>query len=165
MPGYLGADYPRVWPVPGIEADVHLGFDNTRRYALDTPLGAVDWATLLPYSNGTVFLGPHHRPFTPSLFQSLHCLGVMRAALEVAYARRADGRPPLDAYAHDIEWCAGYIRQTTLCAADLTAENVKAVQGRSVTDTDGTHVCRDWTAVYAAAEENWKEHQAVYNVA
>jgi hypothetical protein len=127
---------------------------------MSSSLGIADWATLFPSSNGTLFLGPSFRPYTPALFHHLHCLDVMRGALAEEYVRAEKGLPPKDRQEAETEHCANYVRQSVLCASDLTVENVKATSGLSVTDTDGTHVCRDWSAVYDAAEENWKEYQA-----
>lgn len=158
--GYLDVDYPSQWPIHGLSEPVHLGFENSHRYMLSSDIGAADWNSLYPTSNGTLYLGPSLQPFTPALFHRIHCLNVIRGSLSEEFARAKEGLPPKDQRATEAEHCMNYARQSTLCASDTTINNVRKSGGSSITAWEVTHICRDWTAVYAAAEQNWKDYQA-----
>ncbi|KAG1798716.1 hypothetical protein EV424DRAFT_1332873, partial [Suillus variegatus] len=81
------------------------------------------------------------RLFGVSMFHQLHCLQMIRLAL-------ING--PNDHSGH----CLNFLRQAILCNSDTTLDPRLGV----------THICRDWSQVYAYIEENqrspvWAEHK------
>lgn len=53
--------------------------------------------------------------------------------------------------------CLNYLRQTTLCSADLTLEPGDFVTRNFETDRVGAlHTCRDWSAAYNMMKERWE---------
>lgn len=54
--------------------------------------------------------------------------------------------------------CLNYLRQTILCAADLTLEPEIELGSGNVGEGLGvTHVCKDWSKVHEFATRNWEE--------
>jgi hypothetical protein len=152
--GYSGQDYPREWPSEPLER-VHMPVEDSVHYALDTATGVAEWKTMLPSGDGVLHLGPDKRQFTISLFHQLRCLNVLRAAMLLELDRVNEGPPEQDWQTPSTHHCMSYIRQTVLCRANLRLESVKAPYGLSVTNSDVTHTCRDWTVAYNAAEDNY----------
>ncbi|KIJ44342.1 hypothetical protein M422DRAFT_168394 [Sphaerobolus stellatus SS14] len=154
--GYLGGDYPNVWPLPPLEM-VHMTFENTVHYAFDSELGDAEWNATLPLGGTTLYLGPSSRPFTLSLFHQLRCINIIRKELQEYYANNSPtaeiGRPAL------VEHCMNYLRQMVLCSSDLHLESVRAPKGNHLTVPDVTHKCRDWNPIYEAAENNYWEYK------
>ena len=76
------------------------------------------------------------------MLHQLHCLDVVR----VGMATNRTG------FTHHVEHCVRYLRQTVLCAADVTLEPAYRAEkeGAWMWAADGigsVHRCRDWTAV------------------
>jgi hypothetical protein len=92
------------------------------------------------------------RLFGVSMFHQIHCLQMIRLAL-------ING--PNDHSGH----CLNFLRQAILCNSDTTLDPVY-ING-SMAGSNGlgvTHICRDWSQVYAYIEENqrgsvWAEHK------
>ncbi|KAI0775094.1 hypothetical protein BD413DRAFT_653610 [Trametes elegans] len=153
---YRGADFPHTWPLPALPT-VHLTHEDGTHYAIDTPLGVAEWNATLPRGGALVRLGPDLRPFTLSFFHQLRCLNIIRGALMDVYR----GVPEETREKHRIvHHCLNYVRQTVMCRADTRLETVRAPTGRPITVSDITHTCKDWTAVYKAAEENYDRYAA-----
>jgi hypothetical protein len=133
-----------------------MPFENTVHYALDTPLGIAEWDSLIPPNGGVLRLGPSHRTFTISMFHQLHCLHAVRGALAIEHSRAGVSPPVEEEQPQDVRDCMDYLRHMVLCRAELRLENVKAWGYGTVhtTEAETTHTCRDWEAVYAAAQEN-----------
>ncbi|KAL1949587.1 hypothetical protein VTO73DRAFT_8468 [Trametes versicolor] len=154
---YRGNDYPRTWTLPPLRT-AHLSHEDSFHYALDTELGIAEWNVTLPKGGAVLRLGPDHRPFTLSTFHQLRCLNIIRDTLIMLYRdQSADVGPRRVRLA---EHCMNYLRQTVSCRADLRLENVRASVGAQVTVSDITHTCKDWTAVYRAAEDNYEHYLA-----
>jgi hypothetical protein len=157
---FMGRDYPREWPIDPLE-QVHMPQEDTVHYALDTPIGIAQWQTMLPgVGDGILYLGPNRRPFSISLFHQLRCLNVLREAIVPGLKHAGHGHRDVDEQSELVRHCMGYIRQMILCRSELRLENVRIPRARSVTNSDVTHTCQDWQAVYAAAEMNHREHTA-----
>lgn len=74
----------------------------------------------------------------------LHCIGTLRDAMV----------EPKGEYGFNVtihaQHCLNYIRQWIMCSPDLTLEPFDPLKRNFALDKRGaTHVCRDWTAVYA----------------
>ena len=134
-----------------------LPFSHSTRFKLATPDGEAEWDANIP-GNGVAYLGEHKQPFTVAMMHQLRCLDIIRAAA-VAY-HASDVLDPKDAMSERemrlTEHCMNYMRQTVMCRADLTIESVRNLGAhRAVSDISRS--CRDWTSVYAAAEENYEQ--------
>ncbi|KAI0315986.1 hypothetical protein OF83DRAFT_1025891, partial [Amylostereum chailletii] len=151
---YLGRDYPQEWPLD-LGPPVHMSFSDSAHYALDTDLGRAEWNASLPRGGATVRLGGARRPFTVGMFHQVRCLDILRETYAAYYADDSPGAtvpPPARAMARH---CMNYVRQMVLCRADLRLENARTDMGNRKAESEVTHTCRDWSAVYAAAEENY----------
>ena len=150
---YEGNDYPREWSLPPLET-VRIAYEDSVHYAVDTPRGRAEWNSTLPSGGATVRLGPRGREFTVSLFHELRCLDVIRDAL-VGILTDADGDARPDGAGTLARHCMNYVRQMVQCRADLRLESIRVPVGAKKAVSDVSHTCRDWSAVHAAAEENY----------
>ncbi|KAI0719394.1 hypothetical protein C8T65DRAFT_54244 [Cerioporus squamosus] len=151
---YRGRDYPRAWLLPPL-APVHLSHEDSVHYSLETDLGVAEWNATLPSGGAVIHLGPDGRPFTVSMFHQLRCLDIIRDVVVEYYLDSSpDARPGNHKL---VQHCMNYLRQTAMCRGDLHIETVRAPSGPTVTVSAVTHSCKDWTAVYKAAEENYRE--------
>ncbi|KAG6836449.1 hypothetical protein H0H93_007881 [Arthromyces matolae] len=155
---YIGNDYPQTWPLPPLDR-VQLSLENTVHYGFGTDeLTITAWNTTLPTGGAVVRLGPGGRQFTVGMFHRLRCVAILQEILADFYANESPlaqiDRPEL---AHH---CMNYLRQMTLCTADLRLESLRASHGNQLTVPYVTHTCNDWEAVYHAAEMNYEEHLA-----
>ncbi|RDX57167.1 hypothetical protein OH76DRAFT_1394946 [Lentinus brumalis] len=152
-PAYRGRDYPRAWPLPPL-APVHLSHEDSVHYSLETEVGVAEWNATLPSGGAVIHLGPDGRPFTVSMFHQMRCLDIIRDVVVSYYLDSSPnarpGKPKL------VHHCMNYLRQTVMCRGDLHIETVRAPSGPTVTVSAVTHSCKDWTAVYDAAEENYR---------
>ncbi|KAI0749653.1 hypothetical protein C8Q80DRAFT_1218764 [Daedaleopsis nitida] len=151
---YRGRDYPRAWPLPPL-APVHLSHEDSVHYSIETDLGIAEWNATLPPGGAVVHLGPAGRPFTVSMLHQLRCLDIVREVIVDYYADASPDAVPKKQGL--VQHCMNYLRQTVMCRGDLHIETVRAPKGQQVTVSAVTHACRDWTAVYEAAEENHAE--------
>ncbi|CCM06541.1 uncharacterized protein FIBRA_08815 [Fibroporia radiculosa] len=149
LQGYYGTDYPQTWPLPPLES-VHMTLENTVHCTEDSPIRSAEWNRTLPRGGGMLHLGDDMRTFSISMFHQLRCLNIIQAS--IAESQNHIGRMPTSLDLH----CMNYIRQMILCRSSLRLESVRSVKEKSGnTVSDVTHTCRDWSAVFAAAEENY----------
>ncbi|KZT64311.1 hypothetical protein DAEQUDRAFT_698915 [Daedalea quercina L-15889] len=146
---YVGPDYPSEWPIP--VSSVLLPSDASQRFHLSSADGIAEWRAIVPNPH-TVHLGPHRQPYTVGMFHSLRCLDVVRAEM---VAPRADEAQTMLA-----RHCLNYLRQAVTCRGDLQLEPFLAPEHVRPIDLYGTYVCRDWGAVYDAAEANHVEYES-----
>lgn len=137
--------------------NVKMLVEETSQYALDSEIGTAQWAALVPPDGGVIRIPGIDVPFTISMFHQLRCLDNIRTAL----VQNQTFPEPVTAH------CMNYIRQMTLCRADLYLENVRESKAlhASVVDITGERTCKDWTKVYAAVQENHRMnlHRSMYN--
>ncbi|KAI0701952.1 hypothetical protein BC835DRAFT_1321895 [Cytidiella melzeri] len=151
---------------------VALVLEDSRHYALASPDADAEWESVYPGGGlGFVRLGPNKRFFSLSMYHQMHCLDSLRRAIlgqSGHHAGRGDDekreRRGVFKPKRDIEHsahCLNYLRQTTLCASDLTLEpeieegSQEVGEGLAV-----THVCRDWSKVHEFVKGNWEEWQS-----
>ncbi|KAJ7457319.1 hypothetical protein FB451DRAFT_1274572 [Mycena latifolia] len=145
---YIGDDFPELWPVSSSDS-VLLTAEETRWYPLHGPFAQELWATSSSKGFGYVRLGPAHRAFAVAMFHQLHCVRLMRGALDRRYDDVARGH---------MHHCLNYIRQMILCDPDLTLEPPDVLdRDFEVQRTSAIHVCNDWSVMYADAAKNWEE--------
>lgn len=88
------------------------------------------------------------------MFHQMRCLDIIRDVVVDYYLDSSpNARPGKRKLVHH---CMNYLRQTVMCRGDLHIETVRAPSGPTVTVSAVTHSCKDWTAVYDAAEENYR---------
>lgn len=149
---YIGNDHPIELPLD-LEI-VALTFEDSKYYSTSGLTAWSEWNLLDHFQQGHGFvrLGANGRLFGVSMFHQLHCLQMIRLAL-------ING--PNDHSGH----CLNFLRQAILCNSDTTLDPVYT--NGSVSGSSGlgvTHICRDWSQVYAYIEENqrspvWVEHK------
>ncbi|KAF5390968.1 hypothetical protein D9757_004013 [Collybiopsis confluens] len=150
---YRDNDHPEVWHIAEL-GDVYLNVENTVHYALDTAFGRAEWNTTLPSHGIRLHFGADaSETFTVSLFHQLYCLNVIRIALSKFSDPEVRQLPQVETVQ-----CMDYIRQMVLCRANLRLESARNPTGPGIAVADVTHTCKDWTAVYSAAQENWEAY-------
>ncbi|THH33293.1 hypothetical protein EUX98_g882 [Antrodiella citrinella] len=144
---YVGDDYPIYLPVRPAAPVVQV-MEETAHYPIYGNEARNNWALSLR-NNFSLYtlVGPEHRAFTVAMEHQLHCLRLMRAALNGAYDEQTQGH-----FTH----CLHYIRHMVLCNPNLTLEPADVMERDfEVERTGATHVCRDWRAVYGAMDDGW----------
>lgn len=122
--------------------------EETIHYAISSPEAMEEWATTQVDGGGYLRLGPPRRGFAVSMFHELHCMRLMRYALNGQYSVYARGH---------MQHCLNYLRQEILCASDVTLEPADILDRDHTMERFGSvHVCKDWEALYEDAEANWK---------
>ncbi|KZV85736.1 hypothetical protein EXIGLDRAFT_699029 [Exidia glandulosa HHB12029] len=135
---------------------VALTVEESRHFTLGTDKDDV-WHSATPrYNLGYVHLGPENRSFALSMVHEMHCLWILNRVFS------SPGNPDRIPHARH---CIGYLRHGVLCDADLTLEPGDFFErdfGEETARVGETHECRDWSAVYDAAEKNWYEKIAPF---
>ncbi|TDL20999.1 hypothetical protein BD410DRAFT_323948 [Rickenella mellea] len=152
---YIDYDYPENYPMEELK-HVLLTVEESVHYPLEGSQALFEWASSAPSATGFVRLGPTHRTLCVSMFHQLHCLRYIRNGI-------VNPRDPSSSIYHS-HHCLNYIRQSILCNPDLTLEPFDPLdRDFSVDRVGATHVCRDWSAVYAEMSKNWEHWQSFWN--
>ncbi|RPD70039.1 hypothetical protein L226DRAFT_547926 [Lentinus tigrinus ALCF2SS1-7] len=147
---YLEDDVPEYFPLINPRPHVVMSIEESVRYGIDEPQSYLEWLwTSTADDQGNLHLGPNHRFGVPSLTHQRHCLRSLRTVL--AEVDRLEG---VDL--HHTEHCLSYLREHTLCAADITLEPGDAfarnfTAERVVQDRP----CMDVEAFYASMWDQW----------
>jgi len=147
---YIGDDYP-TWYDLDI-GQVELDFAESVSYPMDGPASDEIWETLRSVKTHQAYvrLGPDRRVFALAMFHEMHCINMFRQAL------LQHDHP--NANPHHVQHCINYLRQFFLCAADSTLEPYDFMERNYTTQRFGmTRVCRDWSAIYRSADENYAD--------
>jgi hypothetical protein len=144
-PAYAGSDFPSRFDAPDSIAEMTFG--ESTIFDLDSPHAAHLWNSIRPNVHlGYVRLGEEDRLLVVSLYHALHCLTIFRRAL-VQDASLSD---------HHFEHCLNYLRQLLLCSADATLEPIDfRPVNHSFVSPSYNRQCRDWSAVFAAVDDNY----------
>ncbi|CAL1715783.1 unnamed protein product [Somion occarium] len=110
----IGTDFPPVLPVK--MGPVKIVVEESVHYALTGPDSADEYLWTAPYGDNHIRLGEDYRAFAIPMFHQLHCLRGIREALDRGLGAIHAGQ------AGHIHHCFNYIRQWTLCSADVTLE-------------------------------------------
>ena len=159
---WVGDDFP-----PTLESEIDLGLpvaltlEDSRHFPLSGEDADAEWESIYPSNSaGFVRLGPSKRFFGLSMYHQIHCLDSLRYAIlgreHPAKRMRKDVPHP--------QHCLNYLRQTILCAADLTLE--PEVQPESQDVGEGlfaTHICKDWSKVHEFVEFNSEDYEKWHN--
>lgn len=146
---FIGDDFPEsLVPDAG---KVRFVEEESVRFALDLPEAKIEWLSTSPPGTGFVALGAENRGFFVAMFHQLHCLRLFRAALTGQNNQK---------HTHH---CLNYLRQWSLCQADLTLEpgdfTTRDFEQHRV---GATHVCKDWGELYDSVSVNWRDRQLVF---
>ncbi|TFK24210.1 hypothetical protein FA15DRAFT_592771, partial [Coprinopsis marcescibilis] len=143
-----GQDYPELY-VSSNPYHVGMVAEETVNFAISSPEAMEQWATSQVGGGGFLRLGSPYRGFAIPMFHSLHCMRLMRYALDGQYSAYARGH---------MQHCLNYLRQEILCASDVAVEPADILQRDYEEVRFGSvHVCKDWEALFADAEKNWDE--------
>ena len=157
-PGWVGDDFPRKFPVDA--GPVKAVLEESVRFSLYLPEAADEWLWTAPLvGDNHVRLGPEKRMFAVPMFHELHCIRSMASVM----VNGLDSLGP--AGQGHIHHCFNYLRQWTLCDADVTLEPGDfARRNFSEERVGATHVCRDWEPVYDMVDAGWETWEA-YRIA
>ncbi|EJD46596.1 hypothetical protein AURDEDRAFT_63116 [Auricularia subglabra TFB-10046 SS5] len=135
---------------------VHKVTEDTVHYDLSSHTGRHESTSLLPRGGGILHLGRNSEPFSVSMFHQLRCLNLIgRELVDRLAADKTTQRKTPSSLSHH---CMNYLRQMVLCRADTTLESATNPYGPHIVTRAVTHTCNDWTAVYAAAEDNYARY-------
>ncbi|KAN0098113.1 protein of unknown function (DUF3328) domain containing protein [Tylopilus felleus] len=146
------ADSPAVWPANSV-APVHLAFEDSIHYGLDTPTSDAEWLSLAP-NEGLIYLGDEHQVFSISMFHELRCLDIIRKGI----VQTIDGNITIPTQL--MQHCLNYIRQMIFCRSNTMLTGF--VQS---TDADKPHSflsiqeCNDWAEIFKEVERNQEDHR------
>lgn len=153
---FIGSDVPSELPIE--YRLVKLIPEESLHYAVTGPNARLEWLWTGTEGNNDVHLGPENRVFVVAMFHELHCLRLMRTAMETGYAN-LDNREP-----QHLRHCLNYLRKWILCSADVTLEPGDFKLRDLHTDRLGaTHTCRDWEHIYSVAQQNWFDWEEFRN--
>ncbi|KAI0323818.1 hypothetical protein GY45DRAFT_1357458 [Cubamyces sp. BRFM 1775] len=160
---YIGDDFPTELPIelPRVGLAFTSGEPYFSTYADD------EWGAIFPPNDGFLPIGPPHlnRTFLLSFVHQLHCLDVLRVGyalpndapssnLESSPHGNEQGSPGgrKAEFAHHVQHCLRYLRQTILCHADTTLEESRVgwkdgKWGYLASGYGSVHRCKDWTAL------------------
>lgn len=147
--GYIGNDYPEVWPIE--RKPVLMTFDNPKHFRLDEADGIAEWAAIAP-QNGVVHLGPHRQPYTVAMLHQLKCFDILREEMVRDRSENYAGPSALGRH------CLNYIRQIVMCRGDLELESFQFASHKNPIDWHGIYECRNWEAIYSNVKRNQEEY-------
>jgi len=158
---FIGRDYPDALPLS--TRAVRMLVEESIHFSITDSEAADEWLWTAPVGDNHVRLGPDQRLFTVAMFHELHCLRNIRAAMVLP----ASTRLHIQTLGH-INHCLNYLREWTLCNADVTLEPGDFTQRNFSVDQVGTsHTCTDWMPLYKLEEKNWlewKEYRESHNL-
>ena len=147
---FIGSDHPEHLPIS--RRRVRMSVEESVHYDVTLPEAALEWLYTAPLGDNDVRLGPDRRLFAVAMFHELHCFRGIREALDGGLANL-----PALLQGH-VNHCFNYLRQWTLCAADVTLEHGDFTQRNFTTQRVGaTHTCVDWDPVYDMVGTNWHD--------
>lgn len=153
-----GDDYPPYLPLD-LGDPVAMVLEDSRHYSLNSSDAEAEWQSIYPGRlQGFIHLGPKKRFFSLSLYHQIHCLDSLRHAILGSQGHGQGGHGHVGA--RDVEHsahCLNYLRQTIMCAADLTLEPEIVPGSQDVGEGLGAvHICRDWSKVHEYVGKNWE---------
>ena len=129
-----------------------MSVEESVRYDIGAPEAFQEWLwTSTPHDMGNTHMGPNNRIGVIALTHQQHCLRALRTALD------AD-EVPTDHALHHAEHCLSFLRESTLCAADITLEPGDAFTRNFTAErVGGERECMDAEAFYASMLTRWNE--------
>lgn len=147
---FVGTDHPKGLPVS--EKLVKMTVEESAHYGITDPEAEEEWLWTGTTGDGHVRIGEEKRMFAVAMFHQLHCLRRIRSTLVERWGNIPEGRK------RHILHCFNYLRQWTLCNADVTLEKGDFARRNFTTERRGaTHTCIDWVPAYEYMTEKWFE--------
>ncbi|KAK0500810.1 hypothetical protein EDD18DRAFT_1145962 [Armillaria luteobubalina] len=144
---FIDNDFPEHWPLN--LPNVLMIMEESSHYGISGLDSREEWATTATYGFGYLRLGQEQRRFALSMWHQLHCLRLMRTALDGDYGQGVR---------EHMQHCLAYFRQMILCNPDLTLEPADMLtRNYEIQRTGATHVCKDWSKVYDAMGRNYND--------
>ncbi|EJD45503.1 hypothetical protein AURDEDRAFT_64321, partial [Auricularia subglabra TFB-10046 SS5] len=150
----IGEDHPEylIKPDKVPEVTVVIDYDARFPYAFDTDAPPYRWTGRYDDPKNWLILGPRMHAYRPVMAHKLHCVQIIHDAIQTADP---------DPFFEHVQHCLSYLRQTTLCEADLTLEDPRVMDlDLSGLSDDATHVCGDWNVVWRESERRVDEWRA-----
>ncbi|KAL6309444.1 hypothetical protein BKA93DRAFT_723845 [Sparassis latifolia] len=141
---------PRITKVLPTEAPlVKMVVEESAHYSLDDPEADGEWLWTVSVGDNYIRLGPEKRTFAIPMIHELHCLRNIQRIIEHGF---------MPAHEEHTHHCLNYMRQWTLCSADVALEpGPFETRDFDVERIGATHTCRDWEVVYDFVRDNWRE--------
>ncbi|TFK18153.1 hypothetical protein FA15DRAFT_683358 [Coprinopsis marcescibilis] len=147
---WIGRDHPKRLPIE--ERPVKMIAQESVHFPLTGAEAKDEWLWTATMGDGHVRIGKDMRMFAVSMFHQLHCLRGVQNALAKGWKTLHPARRG------HINHCFNYIRQWTLCNADLTLEPGDFAKRNFTEQRAGaTHTCVDWVPAYDFMNEKWRE--------
>ncbi|KAK0433993.1 hypothetical protein EV421DRAFT_1892846 [Armillaria borealis] len=144
---FIDNDFPEHWPLD--LPNVLMMMEESSHYGISGLDSREEWATTATYGFGYLRLGQEQRRFALSMWHQLHCLRLMRTALDGDYDQGVRGH---------MQHCLTYLRQMILCNPDLTLEPADMLtRNYEIKRMGATHICKDWSKVYDAMGRNYND--------
>ena len=127
-----------------------MSVEESVRFGIHPPPAALEWLwTATVDDRGNVHMGPNGRFGVVGITHELHCLRALRDVLDTVDV-------PVGHDLHHSEHCLSFLREHTLCAADITLEPGDAF-ARNFTAERVTveRECMDVEAFYASMWTQW----------
>ncbi|KAI0325748.1 hypothetical protein GY45DRAFT_1329856 [Cubamyces sp. BRFM 1775] len=149
---WIEDDVPERLSLVNPRPKVLMPLEESVRFGIHEPPSDAEWLwQSTPDDGGNVHLGPNHRFFVIALTHQQHCLRAFRVALD------AD-EVPTGHSLHHAEHCLSFLREHTLCAADVTLEPGDAFTRNFTAErVTGEMECMDVEAFYATMGKQWHE--------
>lgn len=126
-----------------------MAVEESVHYDIHSLASSYEWNEQNPGGTASVRIGPDYHVAALSMSHQLHCLESFKDELR-------DGFSQNGSWAH-IEHCSNYMRQWSMCRADLTLEPGDFMQRDFDWDRQGvTHECLDLQAIYKELSLNWQ---------
>ncbi|KAI0354406.1 hypothetical protein OH77DRAFT_1481736 [Trametes cingulata] len=149
---WVDDDVPERMPLLGARTKVMMSVEESVRYGLHEPQSHLEWLWMSTADDGgNVHMGPNTRFFVIALTHQQHCLRGLRTSLD------ADEVPTGHALHHS-EHCLSFLREQTLCAADITLEPGDAFARNFTAERwGGDRECMDVEAFYGTMWRQWTD--------
>ncbi|EKM48274.1 uncharacterized protein PHACADRAFT_132502 [Phanerochaete carnosa HHB-10118-sp] len=148
---FAACDEHNILPCLDVDPEqVEMILEETMRYDTGSKLSNVEWLlTRAPWGHaGYVRIGEDYRAYGIAMVHQLHCVEMFARALPDP--EDANASPP------HIAHCLQYLKQLFLCNSDTTLEPYNFEDRDFASHPVGmSRTCRNWAAVYAAADENY----------
>lgn len=115
----------------------------------------MEWSKLIPSAGHLVYLksdAGQVKKHTVTMLHQFKCLDAIR--------RQYNGPPDAPLSPLTLH-CINYLRQSILCRLDVGLESATNVWGTVAKSAE--YVCRDWTELYKAVEQNQAGFQRAYS--
>ena len=129
-----------------------MSMEESVRYDIRAQEAFLEWTwTSTLYDQGSTHMGPNNRMGTLGITHQQHCIRSLRTGL--------DAEEVLEGHdLHHAEHCLSYLREATLCAADITLEPGDAFTRNFTAErVMGDRKCMDAEAFYASMAARWNE--------